>query len=54
METIDTWQILLLVLTSLFATFLSWLIVRIVYRKSRRMLQDHQQEEEQNQIRDHS
>jgi H+/Cl- antiporter ClcA len=46
MDSFELWQILLLVLTAVVATFLSWIIVRIVYRKSRRSLQQHQREEE--------
>lgn len=42
METFTTWHVILLLLTAVFATFLAWLIVQIIYRKSQKEMRRHQ------------
>lgn len=45
LQTITTWQVILLLLTAVAATFLAWVIVRIIYRKSLKEIRDHKFDE---------
>lgn len=42
MDSFDPWQVRMLILTAVVAIFLSWLIARIAFRKSRRELKHHE------------